>query len=140
LKCTELYNKANISNRSRKNRERERERRQTNLNEHSRFISERSMVSTLQSNLHFSNTQVYFKKRSFTGTDIERAEQYSINGKEEKEKPQTQEPNYEKKQCSLRAWAKDLSWDWVAPPIQASHLVEEHHLPSSEVPLHAWSI
>ena len=73
-------------------------------------------------------------------TDIERAEQYSINGKEEKEKPQTQEPNYEKKQCSLRAWAKDLSWDWVAPPIQASHLVEEHHLPSSEVPLHARSI
>lgn len=117
-------------------------RRQTNLNEHSRLISEWSMMSTLQSNLQFSNTQVYFRKRSLrvTVTDIERAEQYSINEKEEKEKPQTQEPNYEKKQCSLGALAKDLSWDWVAPPIQASHLVEEHHLPSSEVPLHAPSI
>lgn len=41
-------------------------------------------MSTLQSNLQFSNTQVYFRRRSLrvTVTDIERAEQYSINGKE----------------------------------------------------------
>ena len=42
MKYTELYNKANISTRSRKKpseREREKERRQTNLNEHSRLIA-----------------------------------------------------------------------------------------------------